>query len=114
VDGLPHQRRWVQAYDATDSPINITKDEFAATPECYNADGTYMSPVGTGCGATEPAALMTPGSSRFANCRVVQGPSLPPSLEGFAGDNSDQAISIAAAAAVAILGGVALWATSRR
>lgn len=114
IDGLPHQRRWVQAYDATDSPINITKDEFAATPKCYNADGTYMSPVGTGCGGVEPEALMTMGAGRFANCRVVQGPSLPPSLEGFGGGaENDKAISVAAATAVAVLGGVALWALTR-
>jgi hypothetical protein len=113
VDGLPHQRRWVQAYDSTDSAINITKDEFAATPKCYNADGTYMSPVGTGCGATEPAALMTMGSSRFANCRVVQPPSLPATVaEGFA--DSDTGVSVGAALAVAVLGGVALWAVSKK
>lgn len=112
VDGLPHQRRWVQAYDSTDSPINITKDEFAATPKCYNADGTYMSPAGTGCGGTEPVALMTAGAGRFANCRVVQGPSLPPSLEGFSG--SETGISLGAAAAVAVLGGIAIWAMTRR
>jgi hypothetical protein len=112
VDGLPYQRRWVQAYDATNSPINITKDDFAATPKCYNADGTYMSPVGTSCGLTEVQPLMETGSGRFANCRVVQPPSLPPSLEGFSG--GDNTVSVGAAAAVAVLGGIALWAMMRR
>jgi hypothetical protein len=113
VDGLPHQRRWVQAYDSTDSSINITKDEFAATPKCYNADGTYMSVTGTGCSPSESAPLMTMGTRRFANCRVVQGPSLPSSLEGFRDDTGDSGVALAAAAAAAILGGVFLWANRR-
>lgn len=113
IDGLPHQRRWVQAYDSTDSPINITKDEFAATQKCYNADGSYMTNPGGGCAGSEPAPMMSMGSGRFANCRVVQGPSMPPSLEGF-DDTTDRSISIGAAAFVAVLGGVTLWALTRK
>lgn len=113
VDGLPHQRRWVQAYDSTDSSINITKDEFAATPKCYNADGSYMTSPGVGCAGSEPPPVMSMGSGRFANCRLVQGPSLPPSLEGFSDEERGAGIAIAAAAAVAILGGIFLWAQRR-
>lgn len=110
VSGMPTQTRWVQAYDATGSPINITKDEFAAQPKCYNADGSYMDNPPAGC--TPPAVGSSQGSGRFANCTVVQGPTMPPTLatEGF----EDMQISVGAAFAVAVLGGIALWTLSRR
>jgi hypothetical protein len=110
INGIPMQTRWVQAYDATGSPINITKDEFAAQPKCYNADGTYMENPPAGC--TPPVAGSAPGTDRFANCTVVQGPTMPPTLataEGF----EDMRVSVGAAFAAAVLGGVALWALSR-
>lgn len=111
VDGLPHQRRWVQAYDATDSPINITKDEFGATAKCYNADGSFMANPPAGCPAAPPADAAVPGAGRFALCKQVQPPSLPATVEGFC--TEDTMVSVGAALSVAALGGVALWYLGR-
>jgi hypothetical protein len=117
VNGKPYQSRWVQAYDATGSPINITKDEFAAAPKCYNADGTYQSNPPTGCPPLELSATSTPGAAPYSLCTVTQPVQLPPTLqppattEGFAGSQIE---TMGTVVALAVLGGVALWAVSRR
>jgi len=121
VGGIPTQTRWVQALDSTGWPITVSKDEFAATPKCYNATGTYIQPAPPGCPATEPAANPTAGTDRFKLCTVLRPAQLPPTVaagaaagtEGFSGDLSDTEVSIGAALAVAALGGIALWAVSR-
>jgi hypothetical protein len=120
-DGKPVQTRWVQAYDATGAPISISKDEFAATPKCYNADGTYMSNPPAGCPRTAPASTATAGAGPYALCQVTQPATLPPTLqvgpsEGFtsgdgAGAGAERGI---ATAAVVALGLVGLWAWIRK
>jgi len=116
--GAATQTRWVQAYDANGYPINITKDEFGATPKCYNADGTYMERPPDGCPATEPPAVAQAGGSAFPLCTVIQGAVMPPSLqvqEGFRGNQGSRELeSVLAAVCVVGLGGIALWALSRR
>jgi hypothetical protein len=115
--GGPTQTRWVQAYDSTGSPINITKDEFGATPKCYNADGSYMDNPPNGCPATAPPFTPQQGADKFALCSVTSPPVMPPALaagsEGFRGDLSDETARIGATVAVVLLGGVALWTMSR-
>lgn len=69
-DGVASQVRWVQAYDDTGSPINLTKDEFGAVPKCYNADGSYNTDnPPTGCPATEPSFSGGPTSIKYPLCK---------------------------------------------
>ncbi len=119
-DGKAYQTRWVQAYDSTGSQIQISKDEFAATPKCYNADGTYQSNPPDGCPPL-PGATNTPGSDPYALCTVVQPATLPPTLqspatEGFVGGPTDGALAetLLGAAALVALGGVGVWMLRRR
>ena len=123
IRGVPHQVRWVQAYDADGNALQMTKDEFGATPKCYNADGTYMDRPPEGCTPLEGVEQDLPGVGKHAQCRVLRPPVLPPSMsggsggggtEGFvdAGDGSNTAV--VAALLVAVLGGVALWGFSRK
>jgi hypothetical protein len=67
-NGVASQIRWVQSYDDTGSPINLTKDEFAAVPKCYNADGTYVTNPPAGCPATQPSFTGGPASSKYPLC----------------------------------------------
>ena len=121
-NGLPTQTRWVQAYDNTGSPINITKAEFAATPKCYNADGTYMARPPAGCPATAPAPTSTGGQDPYALCTVTQPAVMPPTLqpsaqtsEGFRGSAEGEAIERwGPLIAMGLLAGVGLWATVGR
>jgi len=108
----PTQTRWVQAYDANGYPINITKDEFGATPKCYNADGTYMDSPPDGCPPTEPPAISVGGA---ALCTTIQPAVMPPSLnhEGFANESGDGETLILALC-VSALGGIALWMLRRK
>ena len=81
VNGQPTQTRWVQAYK-DGWPITITQNEFGNTPKCYNPDGTYMDPPGTGCPrSVSPTNI--PGTDKFSLCRIVQPRTLPPTLEAF-------------------------------
>jgi hypothetical protein len=118
--GLPGQVRWVQAYDSTGSPINITKAEFTATPKCYNADGSYMANPPSGCPPTEPAAVSNGGQDPYGLCTVTQTATMPPSLqgsgsEGFRGSAEGDAIERwGALIAMGILAGVGVWATMGR
>jgi hypothetical protein len=117
-NGMPYQKRWVQSYDANGEALSISKDEFAAAPKCYNADGSYMDNPGAGCAATEPPAVADPGIGRYSNCSVLQPPSLPGgAAEGFSGISDVSEGGVAAAAlitGVALLGGLALWSMSRK
>jgi hypothetical protein len=119
VNGMPYQTRWVQANDSTGSPITITKDEFGATPQCYNSDGTYQTNPPAGCPTTEPAATSTQGTGDFALCTVTQPAQMPPSLqptsESFVGrDGGAEAERTIALTIVAGLGLVGLWAWTRK
>lgn len=114
VGGLPQQTRWVQGYDSTGSPINITKDEFGASAKCYNADGSYMDNPPSGCPATQPTSMSAQGTDRYALCTVIQPPSPPASASVESFQSSDPQIGMLAAASVAILGGIALWAVCRK
>jgi len=42
-DGLYYQKRWVQDTDAQGNPINLSRDEWVATPKTFNPDGTPVS-----------------------------------------------------------------------
>ncbi len=114
VNGMPYQTRWVQAYDSDDDSITISKAEFTATPKCYNADGTYMARPPAGCPATAPPAMAGPGGSRYPLCTVVQPAVMPPTLQSEGFTDTDEKVRVAAAAAVAILGGIALWALAKK
>jgi hypothetical protein len=118
IGGVPHQVRWVQAYDADGNALQVTKDEFGATPKCYNADGTYMDKPPEGCAPLEGAEQDLPGVGKHALCQVLRPPVLPASMggdgtsEGFVG-SSAVTETVVAAALVAVLGGVALWGLTR-
>lgn len=118
-NGGPTQTRWVQAYDSTGSPINISKDEFGATPKCYNADGTYMKNPPAGCPATEPASNVVAGAAPYNLCQVVQPATLPPTLqvagstEGFVSGGRDAERGLAVGALIA-LGLVGVWTWMRK
>jgi len=113
VNGMPTQTRWVQAYDSTGAGITISKGEFAATPKCYNPDGSYMTRPPNGCPAAAPPGISQAGVLPYDLCTVLQPATLPPTLnpEGFANMDTGR---MGAAVAVAVLGGVALWALGRR
>jgi hypothetical protein len=118
-NGQPVQTRWVQAYDSTGSPINITKDEFAVTPKCYNADGTYQTNPPTGCPPTPPANTATSGMDPYGLCQVIQPATLPPTLqgggtEGFQGNSQVSPDTWGVLLAVGILAGVGLWTAARK
>jgi hypothetical protein len=113
--GGPTQTRWVQAYDSLGFPINISKDEFGATPKCYNADGSYMDRPPDGCPATEPSPTSTPGADKYALCNVIQAPVMPPTLtnEGFVGASDTTEMIMLVACAVALIG-IGAWAAYKK
>jgi len=115
-NNMPVQRRWVQAYDSTGSQIQITKDEFTASPKCYNPDGSYQTTPPTGCAATEPTRQSAGGQSPYELCTVIQPAVMPPSLETFtsADSEADMIINVGVALCIAVLGGIGLWSVSRR
>ncbi len=118
VGGMPYQERWVQGYDNTGAPISVSMDEFGASPKCYNADGSYRDKPPAGCPPKEAAPISAPGQDPYGLCTMTQPVTLPPTLvageqpteEGF---TSGEHEALAAAAVVAIIGGVALWASRR-
>jgi hypothetical protein len=113
----PTQTRWVQAYDDNGYPINITKDEFGATPKCYNADGSYMDRPPDGCPATEPPPVVITGSEQYPLCTVIQPAVMPPSLqnqEGFQSRGSTDLEVVLIMTCVAGLGALTLWALTRK
>jgi hypothetical protein len=120
VNGMPFQERWVQGYDATGSPISVSMDEFGAAPKCYNADGSYRDNPPAGCPGSEAAPISAPGQDPYGLCVTTQPVTLPPTVaagqqqqqeEGFTSGDRE---ALAAAAAVALIGGIALWTMSRR
>lgn len=119
VNSMPVQTRWVQAYDSTGSALQLTKDEFAAQPKCYNADGTYMDSPPTGCAATEATPTASPGSDPYGLCTVIQPATLPatlvaPTPEGFTGTREEAERRLWTLVAVGAAGlGVAWWLTRR-
>jgi hypothetical protein len=117
--GLPAQTRWVQAYDNTGSPINITKAEFTNTPKCYNADGSYMANPPAGCPPTEAGAVNTGGQDPYDLCTVVRPATMPPTIqastESFRGSAEGEAIERwGPLIAMGLLAGVGLWSTMGR
>jgi hypothetical protein len=113
--GGPTQNRWVQAYDSNGSAINISKDEFGATPKCYNADGSYLDRPPDGCPATEPTPSNTPDVGKYALCTVIQTPTMPPTLsnEGFVGSSETADTIVMVACAVALVG-LGAWTACRK
>jgi hypothetical protein len=119
TSGMPYQTRWVQAYDSTGSQIQITKDEFGATPKCYNADGTYQANPPNGCPPLPGQPQGVGAQDPYGLCTMIQPAAMPPTLnqsgaEGFRGDDMEEFQRIAMAVGVAALGGIALWAFQRR
>jgi len=117
VSGLPRQRRWVQAYDADGTAIQVTKDEFAAQPKCYNADGTYMTRPPDGCAVGAPADTAVAGMDRYGLCTVTQPASLPATVaEGFVGAEMEGDVLTAGlvVAGLAVIGGALWWGLQRR
>ena len=117
VNGLPTQTRWVQAFDTDGNAISISKDEFTATPKCYNADGSYMTNPPNGCSPTEPDDQWgTPSGDRYGLCGLIQPASMPPTLspttESFAVEDDDTTLW-GAIGCVAVLAGVAVWSLTR-
>jgi hypothetical protein len=106
--GKPYQSRWVQAYDSTGAPIQISKDEFAATPKCYNADGTLIQPAPEGCFGIGGATNVQ-GTGKYALCNVTQPAQMPPTVEGFE-EGSDVAVRLGAAAIIGVVGLAVLMA----
>ena len=109
--GYPSQTRWVQALDAEGNARSMTKGEFAATPKCYNSDGSYMTDPPVGCPKVEPPGGYTAISQRKYNlCHTVRAP--PIKKEGFTDGESQSEIAIGIA--LAALAGIALWSVLRR
>jgi len=95
---LPNQIRWVQAYDKEGNPSVTTKDQYGATPKCYNPDGTYRTVPPPGCPATEPKRIDQRGTNRYKLCTVIQPPTAPPAgptTEGFMDLSSSNTVLIA-------------------
>jgi hypothetical protein len=119
VQNVPYQRRWVGAYDSTGAPLQITKDEFAATPKCYNPDGTYRTNPPSGCAPLAATDISEPAGSKYPLCRMTQPAAVPSTVtgsnsgsEGFT-NGGDTATDVGVAVAVAILGGIGLWSLFR-
>ena len=113
---MPTQIRWVQAYDSDDNRISITKDEFAAAPKCYNADGSYSSKPPAGCPATEPTAQnQTASGSKYALCQQLQAPVGGDSFVDMGSfSDSSSAETAIAIGAVAVLASVGMWTFFRK
>jgi len=109
----PTQTRWVQAYDAGGNRISVTKDEFGATPKCYNADGSYMAKPPDGCPATEPAAVSISGAPTLPLCTVIQNAVMPPSLQTESFGNQHDLEIVLVAVCVAAIGVISLWSLQR-
>jgi hypothetical protein len=111
-NGMPTQTRWVQAYDSDGDRISVTKDEFAAAPKCYNADGSYMTTPPSGCPAAAPAPITaTASGTKYSLCTQLQPQSSAP--ESFADFGSSTAETAVAVAAVVALGAIGLWSFFR-
>jgi hypothetical protein len=113
VNGMPTQTRWVQAYDSTGSALQITKDEFAAQPKCYNADGTYMENPATGCASAPPPPQGSAGSDPYGLCTVLQPATMPPTLESFE-DRAEAERRMWALVGIAAVSVGAVWLLTRR
>lgn len=129
--GVPQQIRWVPAYDSQGGALTLTKGEYAATPKCYNPDGSYITPnPPEGCPATEPTRIDKmqqnvekndpgfslkqlingPGNDRYKLCQILQ---MPTSSEPFADIRSSEGSAVAGLAALALLG-LGIWAVCRK
>jgi hypothetical protein len=108
--GLASQVRWVQKYDDTGSPVNMTKDEFSAEPKCYNANGTYITTnPPAGCPAVEPSYSGGPASSNYPLC--TQPMSTPSSqMESFANMGSDFSVIVGSVIVFLVFGIFITWA----
>ena len=111
----PTQTRWVQELDASGNARSITKGEFAATPKCYNADGTYQKNPPEGCPRTEPPAGNAPIANRkYGLCRAIRNtPAVRRQNEGFE-DMAALSEKVAIGLSIAALAGVALWSITRK
>jgi hypothetical protein len=111
-NGMPVQTRWVQAYDSDGDRISVTKDEFAAAPKCFNADGSYMTAPPSGCPAAPAAPITaTPSGDKYALCTQVQPPTIP--NESFSDFDSTSTETTVAVAAVAALAAIGIWSFFR-
>jgi len=55
------QTKWVQDTDYNGDPINITRDEWVATPKIYNRNGTLQTNEGFSGFLTRPETVITVG-----------------------------------------------------
>jgi len=89
VNGLPHQKRWVQAYTDDGYAISVSKDEYSMASKCYNPDGTYMARPPEGCSPKEAAASSgTPSGYKYKNCIQSQPVTMPPTSASSAGSGT--------------------------
>lgn len=117
INGLPYQKRWVQAYTEDGTAVSISKDEFTATQKCYNADGSYMSRPPDGCPEQPAPSSGKPTGKKYNKCQLVRPMTLPPTLvrEGFTmqGDVT-RVLDKTAPLLIALLAGVAVWTVYRK
>jgi hypothetical protein len=99
--GIPYQTRWVKGYDEKGVAVNLSKEEFAATPKCYNADGTYMDRPPAGCPAKESPSKPKKGAGKYELCTQLHGTS----KEGFTEEQKETTeVSLIVAASVVLVG----------
>jgi hypothetical protein len=99
--GIPYQTRWVKGYDEKGKAINLSKEEFAATPKCYNANGTYMDRPPAGCPAKESPSKPRRGAGKHELCTQLRGSS----REGFTEEQRVVAeVSLTVAASMVLVG----------
>lgn len=100
-NGIPYQTRWVKGYDEKGVAVNLSREEFAATPKCYNADGTYMARPPAGCPANESPPKPKKGAGKYELCKQLHGTS----REGFTEEQKETTeVSLIVAASVVLFG----------
>jgi len=107
--GIPYQTRWVKGYDEKGNALNLSREEFDASPKCYNADGTYMERPPAGCPTGERPAAAIQGKGKYELCTQLRGTS----KEGFteADDDARQTTetTLIVAASVVLIGAVVYY-----
>lgn len=109
--GIPYQTRWVKGYDEKGNALNLSREEFAALPKCYNADGTYMSNPPPGCPSGERQTRPQKGKGKYELCTQLRGTS----KEGFSEQQKKTAeTSLIVAASVVLLGTIVYYGFLKR
>ena len=109
--GIPYQTRWVKGYDEDGNALNLSKEEFAAVPKCYNADGTYTERPPSGCPSSETPAKPVKGKGKYELCTQLHGTS----KEGFSEEQKKTTeTSLIVAASVVLIGAALYYGYLRR